>query len=126
MSQSTCSRSASSSVRYRTFRRTATKLLRKGVCHILVLSRKTDEVVVIGGNIKVTVIEIREHSVRLGFEILEPLRDMRYDYFGTTEPSRKRGPIEGIEETEWWEEHERRIEEHRKRVEHDGTNHDQP
>jgi len=35
---------------------------------MLVLSRKTDEQIVIGDNIRVTVVSIRGNQVRLGFE----------------------------------------------------------
>lgn len=35
---------------------------------MLVLSRKVDEVVVIGGNIRVMIVEIRGDKVRLGIE----------------------------------------------------------
>lgn len=35
---------------------------------MLVLTRKLNERIVIGDNIRITVVEIRGHSVRLGFE----------------------------------------------------------
>ena len=67
---------------------------------MLVLSRKTDEVVVIGGIVRVMVLEIRGHVVRLGIEAPDDVTIHRQEVHDTIagqglDPARRRKQVGG-------------------------------
>ena len=57
---------------------------------MLVLSRQRDESVFIGGNIKVTVVDIRGDKVRLGFEAPEEIPVHRKEVFDAIQRDNQR------------------------------------
>jgi carbon storage regulator len=59
---------------------------------MLVLSRQNDEVIMIGDDIKITVVEIRGDKVRLGFEAPPDVAVHRLEVY---ESIKKHGPREG-------------------------------
>ena len=54
----------------------------KGVCDMLVLSRKLNETIVIDGNIRITVVGIRGNQVRLGIEAPDSVGIFREELLG--------------------------------------------
>ena len=56
---------------------------------MLVLSRKTDEVIVINGNIRVMVVEVRGDKVRLGIDAPRDVRVDRLEIHEAIERERK-------------------------------------
>jgi carbon storage regulator len=50
---------------------------------MLVLSRRTDEALVIDGNIKIMVVEIRGNKIRLGIEAPREVQVWREELIGT-------------------------------------------
>ena len=51
---------------------------------MLVLSRKTDESIVIDGGIKITIVEIRGNRIRLGIEAPKEIPIKREELVGST------------------------------------------
>jgi carbon storage regulator len=55
---------------------------------VLVLSRKPGTQVLVGGNVRITILEIRGGQVKLGIEAPESVRVVRDDARATAAPAR--------------------------------------
>ena len=68
----------------------------KGVCDMLVLSRKLNETIVIDGNIRITVVGLRGNQVRLGIEAPDSVGIFREElcvHAGASEREEATGPV---------------------------------